>query len=53
MEVAVEEIQELCKENVANYKVPKKYIIRDIPLPRTASGKIKKYELIGEIKKIG
>jgi fatty-acyl-CoA synthase len=53
MEVAVEEIQELCKENVANYKVPKKYIIRDVPLPRTASGKIKKYELIGEIKKIG
>ncbi len=51
MDVAVEEIRRLCKENLANYKVPKKYIIRDIPLPRTASGKVKKFELVDEAHK--
>lgn len=51
--VEVEEIEDLCKEWLASYKVPEKYIIRENSLPRTASGKIKKYELIGEIKKIG
>jgi fatty-acyl-CoA synthase len=49
-EVAVEEIQGLCKENLANYKVPQKYIIRDAPLPRTASGKVKKFELVEEVR---
>jgi len=51
--VEVGEIEDLCKEWLASYKVPEKYIIRENSLPRTASGKIKKYELIGEIKKIG
>lgn len=50
--VAVEEIEGLCKDWLAGYKVPKKYVIRANPLPRTASGKVKKYELIGEIEKI-
>jgi len=50
MEVSAEEIQVLCKENLANYKVPQKYIIRDAPLPRTASGKVKKFELVEEAR---
>jgi fatty-acyl-CoA synthase len=44
------DIEELCKRELANYKVPKRYLIREEPLPRTASGKIKKYELAEEYK---
>lgn len=45
MRIKVEEIDGICQKELAGYKVPKKYIFRNKPLPRTASGKIKKYEL--------
>lgn len=51
MKIDQKEVEERCKKNLANYKVPKKYIITDQPLPRTASGKIKKYELRENIQK--
>ena len=51
--VGAQQIEDLCKEWIAGYKVPKKYVIRGNPLPRTTSGKVKKYGLIGEAKKTG
>ncbi|OUZ07653.1 hypothetical protein BHE97_16280 [Aeromicrobium sp. PE09-221] len=33
------------KEHVSNYKVPRQWRLRDEPLPRTASGKIRKFLL--------
>lgn len=51
MEVEVEKIKELCQRELASYKVPQKFLIRNQPLARTASGKIKKYELIEEARK--
>jgi len=45
MTIPTEEIEVLCKKDLAGYKMPKKFIVRDEPLPRTASGKIKKFEL--------
>ena len=53
IKIEIQEIEWMCTRELAGYKVPKKYIIREKPLPRTASGKVKKYELIGEIKNIG
>ena len=53
VKIEIQEIEGICTRELAGYKVPKKYIIREKPLPRTASGKVKKYELIGEIKNIG
>ena len=44
-EIVIQEIERRCKEELATYKVPKKYILQSEPLPRTASGKVKKYEL--------
>ncbi len=44
-EIAVAEIEARCREELATYKVPRKFIVRPEPLPRTASGKVKKYEL--------
>ena len=44
-EILIQEIETKCKEELAAYKVPKKYILQQEPLPRTASGKVKKYEL--------
>jgi fatty-acyl-CoA synthase len=49
-EIEVDEIEALCKRELAGYKVPKRYLIRKTPLPRTASGKIKKFELGQEYK---
>jgi len=51
VEIEVKKIDDLCQKELAGYKVPKKYIVRNHPLPRTASGKIKKFELAEEIKK--
>jgi acyl-CoA synthetase (AMP-forming)/AMP-acid ligase II len=45
MAIPTEELDTLCKKELAGYKRPAKFIIRDEPLPRTASGKIKKFEL--------
>jgi len=47
-EIDIERLKKSCSEELAGYKVPKRYIIRKEPLPRTASGKIKKYELLDD-----
>lgn len=44
-EIPCQEIEARCKEELAGYKIPKRYVVRPEPLPRTASGKVKKYEL--------
>ena len=43
--VACEALEGLCREMLAGYKMPRRFILRPAPLPRTASGKIKKFEL--------
>jgi acyl-CoA synthetase (AMP-forming)/AMP-acid ligase II len=43
--VACEALEGLCRELLAGYKMPRRFILRAAPLPRTASGKIKKFEL--------
>lgn len=43
--ISHEELLELCEKNLANYKIPKYFEFIKEPLPRTASGKIKKFEL--------
>jgi fatty-acyl-CoA synthase len=35
----------LAREHLANYKVPRRWVLRTGPLPRTASGKVQKFEL--------
>ena len=34
-----------CREALATFKVPKEVVLRSDPLPRTASGKVKKFLL--------
>ena len=48
-EVTPEELRELCRSKLANFKVPKKFIIRPA-LPLLASGKVNKVALKEEIK---
>lgn len=49
--VTEEELRELCKSTLANFKVPKKYFIRPL-LPLLASGKVNKMALKDEIKEM-
>lgn len=42
--IETEELQELCKKNLAPFKVPKGFIFMD-ELPKTPSGKILKRDL--------
>lgn len=44
-----EDVQRFCRERLAGYKVPRKFIYTDV-LPRNASGKILKYQLREETK---
>jgi len=44
--ITEEELVKLCRDNLANYKVPKYFEFTEEPLPRTASGKVKKFELV-------
>jgi acyl-CoA synthetase (AMP-forming)/AMP-acid ligase II len=37
-----------CKERLADYKVPEKFVVREEPLPRNANGKVLKRQLKGE-----
>lgn len=46
-----QEVIELCNKNLAKFKVPKKAKFIEEPLPRTLSGKIKKFELRESEKK--
>ena len=45
-----EELIAFCKEKLANYKVPKEFYFTIEPLPRTLSGKVKKFELRSDVK---
>jgi acyl-CoA synthetase (AMP-forming)/AMP-acid ligase II len=49
--VTEEELQQLCKSKLANFKVPKKFFIRPL-LPMTHSGKVDKVSLKNEIKEM-
>jgi fatty-acyl-CoA synthase len=51
--VDTEAVKTLCAAELAAYKVPQQYIVRNEPLPRTASGKVKKFALKEEIEKRG
>jgi acyl-CoA synthetase (AMP-forming)/AMP-acid ligase II len=44
--VAEEELMNYCKERIAGFKVPKRIIWIDDPLPRTPTGKVTKYLLV-------
>ncbi len=44
--VTEEELISYCKERIAGFKVPKKIIWMDAPLPRTPTGKVTKYLLV-------
>jgi len=44
-EVSTEELDSHCRANLAGYKVPRRYIMRNEPLPRSAAGKLLKREL--------
>ncbi len=48
-EVTEEELRDLCRTKLANFKVPKKFFIRPL-LPLLASGKVNKLALKEEIK---
>jgi fatty-acyl-CoA synthase len=43
--VTVDELEQLLRAEVANYKIPRRWVIREEPLPRTTSGKVQKFLL--------
>ncbi|MBU2552783.1 MAG: AMP-binding protein [Proteobacteria bacterium] len=43
-----EELTAYCKKNLAGFKVPKKFIWVEGPLPRTATGKVTKFVLVDQ-----
>ena len=45
-----EEIIKFCRETLAGFKIPKKIVFGD--LPKTSTGKIKKYELRAKAKEL-
>jgi fatty-acyl-CoA synthase len=49
-QVTAEELEEHCRRELANYKVPRRWNIRTQPLPRTASGKIQRGRLATEAR---
>jgi len=44
--VQVEVLVAYCKERIAGFKVPKKILWTDAPLPRTPTGKVTKFVLV-------
>jgi long-chain acyl-CoA synthetase len=44
-DVSIEELEAHCRGELANYKVPRRFELRDEPLPRSAAGKLLKREL--------
>ena len=48
-DVSVEELDQQCRACLAGYKVPRRYIMRLAPLPRSAAGKLLKRELRAEL----
>jgi fatty-acyl-CoA synthase len=49
-QLTVEELQEHCRRELANYKVPKRWTVRAEPLPRTTSGKIQRGALAAQVR---
>jgi len=49
--VTEEELRDLCKSSLANFKVPKKFFVRPM-LPLLASGKVNKMTLKDEIREM-
>ncbi len=45
-QVSEEELIGYCRQKIAGFKVPKKIIWTDAPLPRTPTGKVTKYQLV-------
>jgi fatty-acyl-CoA synthase len=43
--VAQGELEALARAELADFKVPRRFVLRQEPLPRTASGKVQKFEL--------
>ncbi|MEY2521775.1 MAG: hypothetical protein QOJ66_340 [Ilumatobacteraceae bacterium] len=43
--VTAEELQQHCREKIAGYKVPKRIVFSDEPLPKSGAGKILKREI--------
>jgi len=44
--INIDDVAALCRDELANYKVPRKWTIREAPLPRTTSGKIQRHKLV-------
>jgi acyl-CoA synthetase (AMP-forming)/AMP-acid ligase II len=44
-DISPEELDAHCRSQLASYKVPRRYILRSEPLPRTPAGKLLKREL--------
>ncbi len=47
MQIAEQDLVDFLKEKIANYKIPKKFVITDA-FPKTATGKIQKNKIIGQ-----
>jgi len=46
--VEAKALESLCSDELANFKVPRRWTIREEPLPRTTSGKIQRHVLSGK-----
>jgi long-chain acyl-CoA synthetase len=44
-DVSAEELDSHCRNHLAGYKIPRRYVMRTEPLPRSAAGKLLKREL--------
>ncbi len=49
--VTAEGLEARCREQLANFKLPREWVLRTDPLPRTVSGKIRKFLLGPEVAK--
>ena len=49
-QLSEKELIEFCRKNTAHFKIPKKIVFGD--LPKTSTGKIKKYELRAKAKEL-
>lgn len=49
--VTEDDLIRYCKERIAGFKVPKRILWTDAPLPRTPTGKVTKYQLVEKYSK--
>jgi hypothetical protein len=45
-DIDVQALQTFCRERLAGFKTPKTVLVQDVPLPRTATGKVQKFLLV-------